>query len=414
MPVDLKSIGPAKQYPPRGLGLRFWAIVWVGCVLLIAGTVLLCWPKNTPAQSARFWLLMVGLPNVTFIALVTWNRILYENRHLHVLYYNDHRERRRSELIVEGQRSLKVLAYAYRLPLDPGQFAHTVAAGKSLLKAQPLRDGTTIVRHLRLPDETVCDAADSGLAQVLLQSSLTREGKLYAQLLTPLVDTIELLIASGARPAIRLVATDIALATHSLEQIDVVANAFHLPALERKVALGSDGLMPIDAWLDVKDPRPLLVVAGTLHDVPPPESTEGGVALLLVPESLHLPPGLAPCAAIHRPVSRHADELAEGAALGMLWGKVNPSSVRHAWVAGFDDHQHALVGAACRRVGLEQLTTHESRFNLDRVVGHAGSAGGWLAVAAAAEFGAEHPQLILNRARTIQAAVVQAYPPQTT
>ncbi|WP_126285849.1 hypothetical protein [Burkholderia stagnalis] len=414
MPVDLKRIGPAKQYPPKGPSLRVWAIVWVVCALLIAGTVLLLWPKNTPAQGARFWLLITGSPNVVFIALVAWNRILYENRHLHVLYYNDHRERRRSELIAEGQRALKVLGYAYRLPLESGKFARTVAEGKSLLKAQPLRDGVTIVRHLRLPEETECDPADSSLAQVLQQSSLTREGKLYAELLAPLVGTIKLLIASGPQPAIRLVATDDAAIRLSLEQIGVVANAFHLPALEVKAALDSDGLMPIDTWLDAKDPRPLLVVAGTLHELPPAESTEGGVALLLAPESIRLPQGLAPCAAIHRPVSRHAGELGEGVALGMLWGKANPSSVKHTWVTGFDDHQHTLISEACRYVGLEHLTTHESRFNPDRIVGRAGGASGWLAVAAAAEFGTECPQLILNLARTMQAAVVHAYPPQTT
>lgn len=414
MPVDLKRIGPAKQYPPKGLGLRIWAIIWGACVLLIAGTVLLLWPKNTLAQGVRFWLLIAGLPNVVFIALVAWNRILYENRHLHVLYYNHHRERRRSELIAEGQQALQMLGYAYRLPLESGKFAHTVAEGKSLLKAQPLRDGTTIVRHLRLPDAVECDPADSSLGQILLQSSLTREGKLYAQLIAPLVGRIELLIASGALPAIWVIVADDAVIEHSLEQIGIVTNAFHLPALECKATVGSDGLMPIDAWLDAQDPRPLLVVSCTLHDLPTAESTEGGVALLLAQESLRLSPGLVPCASIHRPVSRQADELHEGLALGMLWGRVNPQSVKHAWLAGFDDHQHTLIGEACRRVGLEQLITHASRFSTDRIIGRSGSAGGWLAVAAAAEFGAEYPQLILNCTRTVQTAVVHAYPPQTT
>lgn len=414
MPVDLKQLGPPRQYPPRRLRLRAWLPVWIVCVLLIDGTVLLLWSKNTTAQGAWFWLLIAGLPNAVFIALVAWNRAHYESEHLQVLYYNDHRERRRLELIHEGQQPLKMLGYAYRLPLEQGALAKTVAQGKSLLKAQPLPDGTTIVRHLRLPDDAECDAADSRLTQIVQRSSLARNGELYAQLLAPLVDMIEALVASGASPTIRLVVEDGAPAEQALEQIRVVVSAFHLPALECKAAPGSDGLMLIDAWLDAKDQRPLLVIAGTLHDIPPPESTEGGVALLLVPESLRLPPGLAPCAAIHRPVSRHADELGEGAALAMLWGKANPSSVRHAWVAGFDDHQHMLIGEACRHVGLVPLTTNESRFNLDRIVGHAGSASGWLAVAAAAESGADYPQLILNRARTMQAAVVQAYPPQTT
>jgi hypothetical protein len=413
MPVDLKRLGPPKQYPPRGPGLRVWLTVWVVSVLLIDGAVLLLWPKNTPAQGAWFWLLIAGLPHVVFGAFVAWNRANYESRHLHVLYYNDHRERRRQDLIEQGQQSLKLLGYAYRLPLEQGTFAQTVAQGKSLLKAQPLRDESTVVRHLRLPDNTQSDPADSKLAQVLQQSSLTRKGKLYAQLIAPLVDELDMLLGSGGSPAVRLLVENGASPEQALEQIRAVLGAFHLPILERKAVSGNDGLMLIDEWMDAKEARPLLVVAAALHDVPPAESTEGGVAMLLVPECLQLPPGLAPCAEIHRPVSQPADELGEGVALSLLWGKAAPSSLEHAWITGFDEAEHTLIGEACRYTGLERLTTHESRYNQDRVVGYAGVAAGWLAVVAAAEYGANSPQLILNRARAIQAAIVRVHPSQT-
>jgi hypothetical protein len=413
MPVDLKQIGPPKQYPARGPGLRVWLVVWVVCVLLVDGAVLLLWPKSTPAQGAWFWLLIAGLPNVVFFALVAWNRAHYESQHLHALYYNDHRERRRRELIAEGQRFLHVLGYTYQLPLKRGAFAQTVAEGESVLKAQPLRDGSTIIRHLRLPDDAEHDTSDPRLAQVLQRSTLAREGKLHAHLLAPLVDMIEALVASGVSPAIRLVITDGEPVESALEQIHIVMGAFHLPAFERKAIPGSGGLMLIDEWLDAKEPRPLLVIATALHDVPPEESTEGGVAMLLVPESLRLPQGVAPCATFYRPVSRLADELGEGIALSMLWGKAAPPAIEHAWVTGFAEDQHTLIGEACRRTDLARLTTYASRYNPDRVVGHAGVAAGWLAAAAASECGAACPQLILNRASAMQAAIVHAHPVKT-
>ncbi|MEJ8798384.1 hypothetical protein WKR88_19015 [Trinickia caryophylli] len=381
-------------------------------MLSVDGAVLLLWPKDLPAHGALFWLLIAGLPNAVFVALVALNRADYESRHLRVLYYNDHRERRRMELVEEGQQSLKVFGYAYRLPLECGTFAQTVAKGMSLLKAQPLRDGTTIVRHLLLPEDDESDVVDPRLRQVLAQSSLTREGKLYAQLLAPLLDIIDGLAVSGVLPAVRLMVDDDVPPGQALQQIRVVLGAFHLPALECRVIPGCDGLMPVDAWLDAKETRPLLLMAAALHDVPPAESTEGGVAILLAPETLRLPSELVSCATIHRPVSRPADEFGEGVALSLLWGKAAPSSVERAWVTGFAEDQHALIGVACRRTGLERLTTHESRFNQDRVVGHAGNAAGWLAVTAAAEYGGERPQLILNRARTMQAAIVRAHPPR--
>lgn len=410
MPVDLEQIGPPKQYPPREPRLRVWLVVWVACLLVVDGAVLLLWPRNVPAQGATFWLLVAGLPNVLCIALVAWDRALYESRHLHVLHYNDHRERRRLELIREGQLFLKVLGYAYRLPLEHGAFANTVAQGKPLLKAQPLPDGATIVRHLRLPAEAEFDCADSRLLQVLQQSSLMREGKLYAQLLAPLVDRIGALIAAGVSPAIRLVIADDAPIEPALEQIRVVMRAFHLPALEHKAISGSDGLMPLDAWLDARESRPLLVMAAVTHDVPPEGSTEAGAALLLTPASLCLPPRINSCATIHRPVEKLGGHLGETVALGMLWGNAPPASVGHAWVTGFPEAQHTLIGEACRRTGLEGLINHASRHNPDVVIGYADVAAGWLAVTAAMEYGAECPQLVLNHARAMQAVIVRSHP----
>jgi hypothetical protein len=409
MPVDLKQIGPPRQYPPRGPALWVWLIVWLTCAFLIDGAVLLLWPKNTPAQGAWFWWLVAGLPNAVFLAIVAWSRADYESRHLHVLYYNDHRERRRIQLIEDGQRSLKMLGYGYELPLERGTLAETVAQGKRLLKAQPSRDETAIVRHLRLPDDVEHDVREKRLAQVLQPSSLTREGRLYARLLAPMIDLIETLAAAGAPPAVRLVVADRAAVEKALEQARFVLSALDLPALECKAVLGSDGLMPIDAWLDANELRPLVVMAATLHDVPPAESTEGGVVLLLAPESLYLPRELESCATIHRPVSSLAGELGEGVALALLWGKAAPLSVEHAWVTGFTEGQHTLIGEACRRTGVERLAAHASRYNPDSVVGHAGGAAGWLAIAAAVEHGAESAQLILNGARTMQAAIVRAH-----
>ena len=35
MPVDLKHIGPPKDYPPRAPGLRVWIAVWLVCVVVV-------------------------------------------------------------------------------------------------------------------------------------------------------------------------------------------------------------------------------------------------------------------------------------------------------------------------------------------------------------------------------------------
>lgn len=413
MPVDLEQIGLPQQYPPPGPPARTWLFVWVACMILVVGAVLLLWPRGTPAHGAWFWLLAAGLPNAIFIALVAWSRTYYESAHLHVLFYNEHRERHRLTLIDRGQRALRLVGYAYQLPLQDGTFAKTVIDGPALLKAQPLRDGSTIVRHTRLSDQVASAPSDPLLVQVLQQAPLTREGKLYAQLLAPLTGMLEKFLHAGSAPAVRLVVSDPSLADEGLRQLRTVVGAFGLPALECDMVIGSDGLMPIDAWLDANETRPLLMIAVQLHDVPPDGSAEGGAALLLAPETARLPDGITVCAVLHRPVSAQLTELAESIALATLWGKAAPSAVASAWLTGFDAHEHTQISSACRQTRLNGLTRHEARYAPDRAIGHAGVAAGWLAIVAAAECSSESPQLIMNHVQTIQAAILHAHPAET-
>ena len=413
MPVDLRPIGPPKQYPPPGPRLRTWLFVWIACVILTDGAVLLLWPHGMPAQGAWFLFLVAGLPNAIFGALFMMHRIGYESAHLRTLYYNEHREKRRRRMIARGQQALHLLDYAYQLPLKDGTLARTVTDGPELLKAQVLRDGTTIVRHTRLPDEPDSDTSDPRLLQVLHQASLTRDGKLYAQLLAPLAATLEKLLHVGPAPAVRLVVADPARSGHALALMHTVVGAFGLPALECSMVPGSDGLTPVDAWLDANETRPLLVIAVQLHGVPPDGSAEGGVALLFASETARLPEGITARATLHRPVWRQPAELAEAIALATLWGKSAPAAIERGWLTGFDADEHTMIAGACRRTGLTALTGYGAWCAPDRAIGHAGVAAGWLALVAATESGSSKPQLIMNRVQTMQAAILYAHPEPT-
>jgi hypothetical protein len=410
VPVDLNQIGPPKQYPRTGLEIRAWLIMWFACAVLIGGAVILLWPRNTPVQGPLFWSLLAGLPNAAFIAFIAWNRACLESVHLHVLFYNDYRERHRAELIADGQRALHVLGYAYRLPLETGTFAQTVTTGPAPLTSQPTRDESAIMRHMRLPDNDVAlDTSESRTNDLPAQLALTREGRLFAHVLTPLVDTIRSLIANGTPPAIRLIMQNDALIDPALAQLDAVTRAFDLPALECQTVSASTGLMLIDAWLDAKNSQPLLVLAAALNETPSPGSAEGGVCLLFASQGTGLPQALAPCATIHRPVAVPVDRLAEGIALAALWGHADPKTAEHAWITGFDEQQHVLISNACRRTGLSTLVNHSRRHNPDDAIGHTGAAAGWLSIAAAVEHGVASPQMILNRTRAVEAAIVRVH-----
>ena len=411
MPIDLKQLKPPKPYPPRGPGLRVWVVVWIVCVVVVEAAILLLWPHHQPARGAIFWLPVAGLPNVLFFAIYIVARAGYEGAYLHTMFYNDHRERRRRTLIDRGQEAVRVLDYSYRFAVADGKLASTIAERTPVLKAQPLRDGTATARHTRLPDDTDTTSTDPLLAQVLQQVPVDRAGKLYAQLLAPLVRTIGPLLSVGLTPAVRLVVADPANPGDALKQLQTVIGAMNLYLPDCKAVAAADGLMPVDAWLDAVEKRPLLVVAVQLHDKPPEDSAEGGVALLFLRQTVALPGAVTPRATLYRPVAVPPQELAEGLALSMLWGRVTPSMLKCAWLTGFDAQEQTRVTQACRRAALDPLTKFEARRMPDTILGYAGRAASWLAVAAVAEHGAEAPELILNRTSTAsQAAILQAYP----
>jgi hypothetical protein len=391
--------------------MRAWFVVWLVCVVVVDGAILLLWPHSWPARGAAFWLPVAGLPNVLFLAIAILGRTFYEGAYLHAMFYNDHREQRRRSLIDHGQQAVRVLDYSYRLAVEDGKLAHTVAEGTPVIKSQPHRDGTATARHTRLTDDSDMATSDPLLTQVLHQAPLDRAGRLYAQLLAPLVGTLRILLEAGKTSAVRLVVADPTSSSEALAQLRTVIHAMNLYLPDCATIAAADGLMAIDTWLDARETRPLLVVAVQLHETPPEDSAEAAVALLVLPETVALPDALTARATLRRPVAVPPQELAEGLAFAMLWGRVDSSAIKQAWVTGFDGRELTHVTQACRRAALDQITKFEARRTPDSILGHAGLASCWLATVAAAEHGADAPQFILNRTpATCQAAILQAHP----
>ncbi|GAB3629713.1 hypothetical protein GCM10027419_45680 [Pandoraea terrae] len=374
--------------------------------------MLLLWPNGSPASGAWFWLWMIGAPNAVFLVLLGLRRAAYETEYLHALYYNQHWENRRHELIERGQQPLHVLAYSYRFPLEGQALAQTILDGPAVLRAQPLRDSSAVVRHTRLPDaEPDSGQVDPLLAKVLQQVPLTPHGNLYAHLLVPLVKVLRDLsqTGSGHLPKVRLVTDATSVTPDPLEPLRAVINACGLPSLDCEIAPASQGLMLADAWLDGGASRPVLLIAAQLRDVPPADSTEGGVAVLLARPSLQLPDSIGPCATLHRPVTADPGTMADGLATAVCWGKADADTVQHVWMTGFHADENRLLAGTFRDIGLAGLSSQEAKHLPDHALGHAGVAAGWLSVAAAVESGTDGPQLVMTRAENIQMAVLYAH-----
>jgi hypothetical protein len=429
MPVDFNPGGPPLAYPPRSPRFLPWLGIWVLCCAIGSGFVLLIWPASTPAQGAFFWFCVAGLPNGFFFFLLGCARAAYETAYLHALYGNQHRQNWRRERVAYAQQPLHVLAYTYHLPLAAETLASTILAGRPLIAPQNPREGVDRVLHMRLPDfepllaneadddhDSEAEVGTIDEARVSEMGLVLQDGfeQIIRQLLTPLADTLHTLSRLGTKrlPVVRLATVDPDTASSRVQQVRDTLAALELPSLHCEAASANDGLMLADAWLDAQEHRPLLVIAAEWHDLLPPSgSTEGGVAVLL---SASASAGsIAAVGTLHRPVAVEPDSLSEGLSMAVLWGKTVAANIKRSWISGFDTDDDVTLASAFSKASLTALDSPHTPLSPDRIIGHAGSAASWLAVAAAIESGVTGPQLIVNRTGTVQSAVLYAHPRST-
>ncbi|AHF78696.1 hypothetical protein Sant_3716 [Sodalis praecaptivus] len=153
--------------------------------------------------------------------------------------------------------------------------------------------------------------------------------------------------------------------------------------------LSASGLLALDDWLDdtARAPSALVVIA-VQRAVPPEDALEekgalpgaegiieSTVGLVMISEYC---PSLPVLARIHRPQPEPASACSRALSRALLWARLEPKAVRHAWLTG-----NGAVAAATEqalRLAPQTLIHH-----LDDVLGPAGMATPWLSLAAAAE-----------------------------
>ena len=430
MPVDLSPAGLPSTYPARRLRLLPWFIGWVLCCGLGAAATVLLWPAQTSTGGAWFWFCLFGVPNAVFFFVLAVARTTYEADYLYALLRNRHRASWLERRIRVAQEPLLVLGAGYYLPLDGKSIGEVVGGISPLLEARVPRSGMGRVMHTRFADDDpIFEAATAEPAQLddalfdtvdverdqatmpdeILASTVPPVVRVIEQALAPLVESIRTLSLLGPQyaPAVRVMSA-FDTATMRVEQVKHALQRMGLGALECCGASVADGLMVVDAWLDAAEQRALLVVAAEWYDAPPPESTEGAVAVLLSPGTLQRPESLSAVGTLHRPVADDFGDLDAVLSNSALWGITEASTVATAWISGLDRAHDGEWLAALRSAGFAGVTTPETQRLPDRMIGLAGAAGGWLSIAAALETSAG-PQLIFHipsGTATAQAAIL--------
>jgi len=439
MPIDLSPAGLPSAYPASGLRFWPWLVGWVLCCGFGAATVLLMWPTGAPASGAKFWLCLLGIPNAVYFTALAIARAVYEADYLYARFRNRHRTAWLKTRIRTAQRPLQVLGVGYCLPLGVMSLSELLAGKTSLLEARSPRAGTGRVLHTRFADDDPLlqkdenehmevddesaeeETADAEHTDVTETAEATTPPALMPPVvrviehaLAPLVESLSTLSQYGPNyaPAVRVLSTP-ETAGRRVEQIRQALLRAGLDTLECQAVAAADGVMVADAWLDAGEQRPLLVVAAEWHDEPPPGSTEGAVAVLLGPGMFQLPEPVKVIGTLHRPVMDDLEGVEAVLSNSMLWGQADAATVALAWISGLDNAHDGKLLPALRSTGLASVTKQEAQRRPDRMLGHAGAAGGWLSIAAAIEADAG-TQLILHgpsTTSTVQAAILHVTDP---
>lgn len=162
------------------------------------------------------------------------------------------------------------------------------------------------------------------------------------------------------------------------------------------------GLAMIDHWLDhrIKQDVMLLVVALQIMPDETDYSAEAAVALLLGNRLTQNT--LSPLALLHRPDPSLPGQLGSGMNMAAYNVPLKNNIISQLWLAGLSGSQHEdiIVSQNAHPAGAVES---EAVISLDGLIGHAGAAAPWLAIAAAASAAeiTQIPQLIISGERAM-------------
>lgn len=383
MVVRLDKVPPALDEPKKP---RLWLWLLPLAALLALGVALTLWLGGEGVAPARFWLFALGIPALVWCAAVLVRGLIYLGELSSVEGWNEAREADLTQKMRRGRRSQQVLAVSLHTALrdltaDNGQAQHLalVANDASQLRAQPGWVGNA--RHSRLP----------------LKEVETKQRLLRRMLTTVLGDLAAKLSAFPSdRPVALLLEMEGGLEKEGAGRVwnETLAESGIRQTLK---PIDGSGLAAIDQWLDerIQDEALLMVVSFQIAPGHVEGSAEAVVGLLL---GNRLTQDRLPALAyLHRPEPvRGADKKAalQATVQALDWVPLPAASIGRVWLAGTDAPRNALITSARESVELQAKATH----NLGALLGDAGKASPWMAIASAVEATASEaePQFIFT------------------
>jgi hypothetical protein len=388
MPVRLEQLPPLA---PRPAQPRFW--LWLAALplLLLLGVVLTLLLGNEVLRQdiRQFCSIALGVPLLGWSALSFVRAMVFMGQQRVAEGWDQARESDWASQVRRGRRSQQVLGVSLHTALREREDRTGVAqlaallSGTQALKAQPCRQGEQATRHSCLnsdkasPEALVLEAFEQVLAD--LKPTLAQLPET-----TPLALLLE--ADSGVPEGLMQRAWRQAWAACGIHQ-----------SIE---AVQGSGLAALDQWLDqrITDQALLMVVA--LQVAPHTYEGRAEVAVGLLLGNRLTQKTLAPMAYLHRPEQAReaaATPLLHAARQALDWVPLPAQAIERTWCAGLAEQCDAALGPVLSEASLP-AKHNQGLCHLDALLGQAGQASPWLAIAAAAQTIAEGagPQFIFS------------------
>lgn len=349
---------------------------WIKALIaLLATSFLLMRFTGGGIKDKTFWWLTLGIPAALWLAAGIARLIIWLLKNIKANGFDRQRERWVLDETRQARRALQVLNVSFIT-------AHQQETQREILQA--LMSQQNIIRSQ--PDWK----GENGhrLTRFNADNEQTADGvvrHLFSQLIT------DLPVSQFSEVTHLVVAFDISSSLPQESISDIWKDIWRETGIHCSVEYEEcNGLAMIEHWLNhrIKQDVMLLVVALQVAPENPDYSAEAAVALLLGNRlTQHT---LQPLALLHRPDPSLPGQLGPAMSMAAYNVPVKNNIIRQLWLGGLSagQHEEIIINQKAHPVC---AVGNEAVISLDGLIGHAGAAGTWLAIATAAS-AAEHTQ----------------------
>ena len=400
MAVDFTRLPPEDLVPENPPSRLLWTIVFFLIAIVGVFAVLLFWPKGESTQTPWFWACVTVYPFGLAAFVVLRRYSIYEGRRLDAIAWNEARKDYVRGVYDVASRPLAILAATSRFSSDAkdDEFSKLIDGSVKLEPQTPLKLDAPPV-HARWFEKP--DADENGIR---FKHDDKRQRFVLEWAFSTVTDTVAEAVRSlptELRLKVHLVPPGIADTDEALTIWNRQWAKSDLRPVQARVLTESPDLMYVDSWLDRvnqrRDEEAQLIVCvrlNTIHQALPPDgSAETVVAMLLAPEAVCRSFKLAPLAMLHRPNGPEDCPIDDALARALRWGRVEAGEIKRIWQGGLDVSEANAATKALVKAGIGAKVA-----NIDYMVGHAGAAAPWLALACTAKAAAQDgtPQLLVT------------------